>query len=666
MSSSLDELLQFHSIRRVEPIVWSDVLKMIREDPKQISTSTLELALAVGLLHSETESVDNPETPCHLLEYPSIPGEVVSTILQITNYKVERPLQLIINASVNKLFLADDFRDLIRLSVKWLDGSFLDLLILFLTEHDEENIESTAMTVFDDICMKKTLSVVQIFPECATAMTYGMARMEISPRSHLHYGKNLDLSLAEFRQVLIQPVKESLRSEPSIENALQCAVYSGNKNWILDLFEHDGDVPLLEKEDVIKYGLLPIVIFSQHGDICRYLDIAKILIDFNPLALFHKDEVGNLPIHDACVIRDTNLGLDLIKLLVQEGVIRNFEDKKGGLLMPDQDGDYGLDILINHSFRNEKLGHDSVNFLFGGETPLFDHNEMVTHEIIHKAVQFNNNVAAVKQLLEFNPNALLQKNLFGNFPIHSTVTGTTLPLPKGASLIMMCNEFIKPRMLKLLIQEHNNRSGTATAMVKNNDGKTVLDFLLSYLLSIDESKIDQDQFPGFDFGRPFELIWECLDCIHQQILPLETPGIVYAALRTGIKGKRLVEIAKKYKPPSESDFEDRFTLHFAIEKRIMWNEGLAEIVEANFRQLSLRDKSNRLPIHIAIEHKCRETIAVLIEACPGSAEDIDSQTGLYPFAFAATESCQVESIYLLLTACPQLLVGGRGVKKRKT
>jgi ankyrin repeat protein len=596
-------------------------------------------------------------------DYLPIPEEVVMEILKACNYKVALPEIVLACASANNLVSLDLFRALISGNVKWWKRSFRELLIQLFNMYDPELESSdveTGKTSLDSNCIFKSLMTIKIYPECSPIIIYGSARLRYSVLTYLN---QIDLSLNQVRSGLTQSVPESLRAEPACENAMQCFAYNGDPAYMRELIEYDP--PLCTKEDITNFDLLPIVISSQHGDLQSYLELANILIDYNPAALLKEDENGNLPIHIACAIQDANLGLGIIKILVQKGIKHNFKDGKGGLLIPDQDGEDGLEILLRHAFRHHELACDVISYLFGTESPLFELNYMATYQILHKAVQFNNNIPAVKLLLELNPAVLLQKNELGNLPIYSTVTMyPQLSSTRDLSPVTMCNEIIKPNMLTLLIQEHT-KNDTISLMAKNKDGMTVLDVILAYLFVVDKSEVIQEDFPRFDFKMTFDMIWQSLDTVFQNYSP--QANMVHAALNAGIRGERLLEIMNRYGPLSTcstTDSEGRYPLHLAIEKRIDWNEGLSAILDANSNVLSLRDKNEHLPLHIAIGNKCTKTIAALTLRGLSFIRHKEFHTRLYPFAFAATKECEINSIYILLRDCPELLVVKRGSLKR--
>ena len=75
----------------------------------------------------------------------------------------------------------------------------------------------------------------------------------------------------------------------------------------------------------------------------------------------------------------------------------------------------------------------------------------------------------------------------------------------------MCNEFIKPNMLALLMEEHKKHD--RSIMAKNDNGMMILDLILAYLFVIDASKVNQENFSRFDFNATFDTIWNTLDIV---------------------------------------------------------------------------------------------------------------------------------------------------------
>lgn len=305
-----------------------------------------------------------------------------------------------------------------------------------------------------------------------------------------------------------------------------------------------------------------------------------------------------LALQRACDMDRTIASVELIRLLIKEGTRQNFGER-GGLRMDGANHSSApLQVLVMRGSLRV------LKYLSEAEpTPLLCKEDVLTLNLLHFAAG-HGRVDVVRFLMKLNPDAVYHRDQDGALPIHMTCTTFTEGNAQQFHMIR-----------RILLEDYIQRNHLEDCNIMGNEEEESHDEVAIHILEWFFPRVHSTKD---SIKRYVEDIARIMNCHHVSI------PLLCAAIRIST-------------PHSH----------------------LKCIIDLVNNSAKVRDYTNRLPIHLAVERGMNfsEGLKDIIEAYPVAAYEVDPKTLMYPFALAARseEPCNLDGIYELMRQHPESL-----------
>ena len=699
--SELNQLLDHFSLRSNGEIDWTIAHDLIQTDPSQVDDRTLLNLITVGFYEDETKRWN----PCKVSECTNqLPLPVLNSVLDLVTapLQVEDPQDVFIHAFLYNGISTNLFEKLMNYRKE----------SHFPNQHNHpdetvaENEDLMCETWWKGYSEEELIDCYDLrdYPWSIEKLNILLRRFSDSIHVILYKAIETNQSLAMIKVILffesdlklrnsetLTKIRERLLKKVSIARcghfsnfcdcALQALVFKRRFDvWRLLLKEsrsgpfqglNNPDIqtpPIIQKEDVCRYGLLHLLTRSSPSSLCTTTDLpfgnkkernssilgfANDFIQLDPVCL-SQAQFDYLPIHWACIHEN----FELVKLLIIKGKEHNMgtRDHRGGIITNISNSHYcNENPLQKLVCKNKFVAKDMIAFFLGSSPPLLLPSDVRKFDLLHRVTQMNQNVDIAKVLLQLEPESLKIPNRFGDLPIHSTITPFP-PLEEDEALDSFnADIYIKPKMLELLLVEgmkSNAKTNLALGglMERNSKGQTVLDVLVQYWIELRHSRSMNEKF------------WQCINII-RRVVSVKIP-LLQAVIRkiSPFEVDRLQEVIRRCDCTDVRDHSGNLPLHVAItNKDRIGADGFRIVLRANARVARIRNYQNRLPLQMALlkgsSFQWEGGVSDLFEAERSVIQCIDPVTNLYPFMLSAlTDSCpDLNCIYNLLRETPHLV-----------
>lgn len=347
-----------------------------------------------------------------------------------------------------------------------------------------------------------------------------------------------------------------------------------------------------------------------------------------------------LALQRACDMDRNIVSVELISLLIEEGSRQNFGPRGGlrsrasrsvnahqsgssmaALSVPDHTSLTPLQVLV-------KRGSLQVlKFLSEAKPPLLCKEDVSASNLLHFAAG-HGHVDVLKYLMSLDPEAAYKRDQSGALPIHLTCTSR-----KEFHVMHEVREILLGDYIDRDHLDNQHQYNANLANSKNTSNSTTVDN------AAEELNHDEDAINILEWFFP-------------HVQPHSSKGVI---------AKYVEDVAQIMNNHNVS-----IPLLCAAIRVGASHPHLKCIIDLVHNSATVREqsiKSNRLPIHLAVERgvKWHQGLKDIIDAYPAAIYEADPKTGLYPAALAAASSvvgdmthCNLDSIYELMQHSPSM------------
>lgn len=327
------------------------------------------------------------------------------------------------------------------------------------------------------------------------------------------------------------------------------------------------------------------------------------ILNIYPEVLHTADGYGYLPIHTAATFCTDEAAILYLPLLAKVGHQNGVggSDGRGGLLVEKNYGGNALQIFVLNCDDSPEV----MKVLMEMDPPFFEKEDVSKYDLLGQVMycedefRFDARLECLKYYIDLDTSSLFKK-------IVDSIVGDYL-YPLCLAVTPEMAQYLLQRALKYYPQ-HSSIGTLFSTIVWFGRKMTVFDHL--------EERCNDDEYPLFDTN-----VWDIIE-------------------------------------PVLSPYKEIPILHRVIEHA---PQHISTVINRFPHSVFLRDESNRLPIHVALQNGLEWSagLVTIINANISHLIEKDPVTGYYPFALAAEEpKCDLRTINHLLRMHPGQIESG--------
>jgi hypothetical protein len=352
-----------------------------------------------------------------------------------------------------------------------------------------------------------------------------------------------------------------------------------------------------------------------------------------------------LALQRACDMDRTIVSVELIRLLIEEGARQNFGER-GGLMTARNYGSAPLQVLV-------KRGSLRVlKFLSEAQPPLLRKEDVSTFNLLHFAAGYGH-VDVARFLMKLDPDASNSIDQDGALPIHMTCSSRS-----DFSKLHMIRELLLDDFITRNYIDTDTDMDMDTDMNTDSDMDIDIDNCRNTTTSSGGDSHDQDALDIFDWFFPnVDCTKDAIATYVQDVAAIinrfdVSIPILCAAIRVGAPHSHLKCIIDLvHDSANVRDKSNRLPIHLAAERGIKWSEGLKDIINSNPLVVYEADiKTNLDPSVLAASASSSTSNSNSNKRTPCDLNNSSSSSS------DSHKSCDLDSIYELMRINPQTIV----------
>mmetsp|Transcript_28313 Transcript_28313/g.34997 ORF Transcript_28313/g.34997 Transcript_28313/m.34997 type:complete len:348 (+) Transcript_28313:307-1350(+) len=262
---------------------------------------------------------------------------------------------------------------------------------------------------------------------------------------------------------------------------------------------------------------------------------------------------GMLALQKACDMDPDSVSIELIMVLIEEGIKLNFGER-GGLRLSFKTGTCPLQLLIKRGSLQVLKGLAEAN------PPFLSREDVSKHSLLHLAAGYGH-LDVVQFLITLDPQAVSSRNKHGALPIHMTCSSIRESHDELSRFRSVREILIETFLTRVYFKSTHDQS-----RIDPQDAITVFE----WFFPTPNSRSSKDARKDY--------VQDIVSILNQ--FDLEIP-ILPAAIKVDAPQYHIQQIIDLIRECAEvRDESNRLSLHLAAEQGIKWSEGLKDVLDA--------------------------------------------------------------------------------------